>query len=105
MAKSHLARTPLQIGDVNLVNARLFGEVNLTPAPLLSELPDSIANLDADIGVHPSSIDLVEALYLVDALSSAESDPERTAAPLPAMGAVWQSIPATLWQWKGIAPR
>jgi hypothetical protein len=69
MAKSHLTHTPLEIRDVDLVNARLFGEIDLPPAPLLSELPDSSSNLDADIGVHLSSIDLVEALYLVDALS------------------------------------
>jgi len=69
MAKSHLARAPLEIRDMDLVNTRLFGEVDLPPTPLLSKLPDSIAKLDAHIGVHPFSIDLVEALYLVDALS------------------------------------
>jgi hypothetical protein len=69
MAKSHLARTPLEIRNVDFVNTRLFGKVDLPPTPLLSELPDSVAKLAAYIGVHPSSIDLVEALYLVDALS------------------------------------
>jgi hypothetical protein len=33
-------------------------------------LPDSFAKLDANIRGHSSSIDLVEALYLVDALSA-----------------------------------
>ena len=69
MAKSHLTRTPLEIRYVDLMNTRLLGEVDLPPVPLLSKLPDSVAKLAAYIGVHTSSIDLVEALYLVDALS------------------------------------
>jgi hypothetical protein len=43
-------------------------EVDLSPAVLLTKLPDSFADLDADIRGHSPSIDLVEALYLVDAL-------------------------------------
>ncbi len=70
MAKPNLTYTPLEVGDVDLVDARLFGEVDLPPTPLFSELPDSFANLDAYIRIHSSSIDLVEALYLVDALSA-----------------------------------
>jgi hypothetical protein len=105
VTKSNLARTPLEIRDVDLVNARLFGEVDLTPAPLLSELPDSSSNLNADIGVHASSIDLVEALYLVDALSR----PNRAGDELPcrfrAMGAVWRRTPTPLWRWNGVTPR
>jgi len=69
MAKPHFARTALEIGDVNLVNTRLFGQVDLPPTTLLAELADSFAKLNAHIEVHSSSIDLVEALYLVDALS------------------------------------
>lgn len=70
MAQSNLARTALQVRDMDLVNTRLFGEVDLPPTPFLSELPDSFAKLDANIRGHSSSIDLVEALYLVDALSA-----------------------------------
>lgn len=70
MAQSNLARATLQVRDMNLVNTRLFGEVDLPPTPFLSELPDSFAKLDANIRGHSSSIDLVEALYLVDALSA-----------------------------------
>jgi hypothetical protein len=81
MAESDLACTPLEIGDVDLVNTRLFGQVDLPPAPLLSELPDSIAKLDANIGVHSSSIDLVEALYLVDALSRPNRDADAAFGP------------------------
>lgn len=55
---------------MDLVNSRLFGKVDLLPTPFLSELPDSFAKLDAHIRGHSSSIDLVEALYLVDALSA-----------------------------------
>lgn len=69
MAKSDFPRTPLEVGDVDLVNPRLLGEVDLPPTLLFSELPDSFAKLDAHIRGHSSSIDLVEALYLVDALS------------------------------------
>jgi hypothetical protein len=69
MAKPYFPRTPFQIGDVDLMNSRLLGKVDLPPASLLAKLPNAVANLDANIGVHSSSIDLVEALYLVDALS------------------------------------
>ena len=72
---------------MNLVNARLFGEVDLTPAPLLSELPDSSSNLDADIGVHSSSIDLVEALDLVDALSRSNRAGDELPCRFRAVGA------------------
>ena len=47
--KVDLARTPLKIRDMNLMNTRLFGEVNLPPTILLSELPDSFAQFDAYI--------------------------------------------------------
>lgn len=66
MAKSHLAHTPLEVRDVDLVNPRLLGEVDLPPTLLFSELADSFAELDAHIRGHPSSIDLVEALSTGD---------------------------------------
>ena len=69
MAKPNFTRTALEVGDVDLVNTGLFGKVDLPPTPFLSELPNSFAKLDANIRRHSSSIDLVEALYLVDALS------------------------------------
>jgi hypothetical protein len=68
MAKSHLAHPPFEVGDVNFMDAGVFREVDLSPAVLLTKLPDSFADLDADIRGHSPSIDLVEALYLVDAL-------------------------------------
>jgi hypothetical protein len=68
MMKSYLAYTPLQIGDVDLMDSGVFRQVDLSPAVLLTELPDSLADLDADIRGHSPSIDLVQALYLVDAL-------------------------------------
>lgn len=88
MAQSDLARTPFQIGNMDLVNTRLFGEVDLPPIPFLSELPDSFAKLDANVRGHSSSIDLVEALYLVDALSAKyrtkpQHSAESTQRPLP----------------------
>jgi hypothetical protein len=68
MAKSYLAHAPFQIGDVDLMDSGVLREVDLSPAVLLTKLPNSFADLDADIRGHSPSIDLVEALYLVDAL-------------------------------------
>ncbi len=76
MAKPDLTYTPLKIGNVDLVDARLFREVDLPPTPLFSELPNFFAKLDAYIRIHSSSIDLAEALYLVDALSEYERGPK-----------------------------
>jgi hypothetical protein len=50
------------------MNPGLLGQVDLSPAPLLSKLSNSFAELDTHIWGHSSSIDLAEALYLVDAL-------------------------------------
>jgi hypothetical protein len=69
VVETDLARTSFEVRYMNLMNTRLFGKVDLSPAPFLSELPDSFAKLGANVGRHLSSIDLVEALYLVDALS------------------------------------
>ena len=69
MAETDLARTSFEVRYMNLMNTRLFGEVDLPPTPFLAELPDSFAKVCAHIRGHSSSIDLVEALYLVDALS------------------------------------
>jgi hypothetical protein len=69
VAKTDLARTSFEVRYMNLMNTRLFGEVDLPPTPFFSELPDSFAKVCAHIRGHSSSIDLVEALYLVDALS------------------------------------
>ncbi len=63
MVKADLARTPLKIEDVDFVNTGMLGEVNLPPTILLSKPPDSFAQFDAYIRVHPSSIDLVETLF------------------------------------------
>jgi hypothetical protein len=68
VAKTDLAGTSFEVRYMNLMNTRLFGKVDLPPTPFLSELPDFLAKLDANIRPHSSSIDLVEALYLVDAL-------------------------------------
>lgn len=86
MAKSDLARPPLEVGDVDLVNSRLLGKVDLPPTPFLSELPDSFAKLDANIRRHSSSIDLVEALYLVDALSCEIRAEDCSAVPVSRIG-------------------
>jgi hypothetical protein len=67
--ETDLARTSFEVRYMNLMNTRLLGKVDLPPTPFLSELPDSFAKVRAHIRGHSSSIDLVETLYLVDALS------------------------------------
>jgi hypothetical protein len=81
MAKSDLTRASLEVRNMNFMNARLLGEVDLPPAPFLSELPNLLSELDTNIRWHPSSIDLVEALYLVDALSRENRDERSSAVP------------------------
>jgi hypothetical protein len=86
VAETNLSRTSLKVRNMNLVNTRLFGQVDLPPTPFLSELPDSFAKLDANIRRHSSSIDLVEALYLVDALSRKIRAKDRSVAPISRFG-------------------
>lgn len=69
MAQPDLARSPLQVGDMDFVDSGLLGQVDLPPAALLAKLADTFSELDADIRGHSSSIDLADALYLVDTLS------------------------------------
>jgi len=71
---------------MNLMNTRLFGEVDLPPTPFLSELPDSFAKVCAHIRGHSSSIDLVEALYLVDALSHEIRAEDYSVVPVSCIG-------------------
>jgi hypothetical protein len=105
MTKSDLARAPLEIGDVDLVNSRLFGKVNLPPTPFLSELPDSFAKLDANIGWHSSSIDLVEALYLVDALSREIRAEDYSVVPVSCIGPGVPGCADDTSQWQGRQPK
>jgi hypothetical protein len=105
MTKSDLARAPLEIGDVDLVNSRLFGKVNLPPTPFLSELPDSFAKLDANIRRHSSSIDLVEALYLVDALSREIRAEDYSVVPVSCIGPGVPGCADDTSQWQGRQPK
>ena len=70
MAKPDLAHSPFKIRNVNLMYPGMLSQVDLSPASFFAELPNSLAKLEADIRGHPPSIDLVEALYLADALSA-----------------------------------
>ena len=70
MAKPDLAHSPFKIRNVNLMDSRVLRQVDLSPASFFAELSNSLAKLEADIRGHPPSIDLVEALYLADALSA-----------------------------------
>lgn len=69
MAQSDFTCSSLQVRDVNFMDSTLFSEVDLPPAALFSQFSNSLTKLDANIRGHSSSIDLVEALYLVNALS------------------------------------
>jgi hypothetical protein len=86
VAETDLAHTALEVRYMNLVNTRLFGKVDLPPTPLLSELADSFAKLDANIRLHSSSIDLVEGLYLVDALSREIRAEDPSVVPVSRIG-------------------
>lgn len=105
MAKSHLARTSFEVRYMNLMNTRLFGKVDLPPTPFLSELPDSFAKLDANIRRHSSSIDLVEALYLVDALSREIRVEDGSMVPVLRIAPACRGGPATRRQWLGRQPK
>ena len=69
MPQPDLARSPFEVGDMDFVDSGLLGQVDLPPAALLAKLADAFSELDADIRGHSSSIDLADALYLVDTLS------------------------------------
>jgi hypothetical protein len=86
MAKSNLARPSFKIGYMNLMDSRLLSQVDLSPAPLLSEHSDSFTKLRTHIRGHSSSINLVEALYLVDALSMLNLEMLNSNAPSGSTG-------------------
>jgi len=89
---------------MNLMNTRMFGKVDLPPTPFFSELPDSFAKLDANIGRHSSSIDLVEALYLVDALSCDLRVEDGSVVPVSSIAPACRGGPTTRWRWLGVSP-
>jgi hypothetical protein len=70
VAKPNLTDPPFKIRNVNLMDSRVLRQVDLSPASFFAELSNSLAKLETDIWGHPTSIDLVEALYLADALSA-----------------------------------
>jgi hypothetical protein len=105
VAQTDLACTSFEVRYMNLMNTRLFGEVDLPPTPFLSELPDSFAKLDANIRRHSSSIDLVEALYLVDALSRKIRVEDGSMVPVLRNAPVCRGAPTTRRQWLGRQPK
>jgi hypothetical protein len=105
VAETNLARTSLEVRYVNLMNTRLFGEVDLPPTPFLSELPDSFAKVCAHIRGHSSSIDLVEALYLVDALSCEIRAEDCSVVPVSWIGPARRDVPTTRRQWPARQPK
>jgi hypothetical protein len=55
---------------MHLVDAGLFGKVNLPPIPGAAQLPDSLAGRCTNVPCHPSIIGLAFTLYLAHPLSS-----------------------------------
>jgi hypothetical protein len=86
VAETDLSGTSFEVRYMNLMNTRLFGKVDLPPTPFLSELPDSFAKVCAHIRGHSSSIDLVETLYLVDALSREIRPEDCSVVPVSRIG-------------------
>jgi hypothetical protein len=105
VAKTDLARTSFEVRYMNLMNTRLFGEVDLPPTPFLAELPDSFAKVCAHIRGHSSSIDLVETLYLVDALSREIWVEDGSMVPVLRIAAACRGVPAPRRQWLGRLPK
>lgn len=101
VAKTDLARTSFEVRYMNLMNTRLFGEVDLPPTPFFSELPDSFAKVCAHIRGHSSRIDLVEALYLVDALSREIRVENGSMVPVLHIAPACRGGSATRRQWPG----
>lgn len=104
VTKTDLACTSFEVRYMNLMNTRLFGKVDLPPTPFFSELPDSFAKVCAHIRGHSSSIDLVEALYLVDALSRKIRVEDASMAPVSRIVPACRVGPATRRQWLGRQP-
>ena len=105
VAKPDFARTSFEVRYMNLMNTRLFGEIDLPPTPFLSELPDSFAKVCAHIRGHSSSIDLVEALYLVDALSRDIRVEDGSMVPVSRIAPACRGGPATRRRWLGRQPK
>jgi hypothetical protein len=105
VTETDLARTSFEVRYMNLMNTRLFGKVDLPPTPFLSELPDSFAKLDANIRRHSSSIDLVEALYLVDALSREIRVDDGSMVPVLRIAPACRGGPTTRRQWLRRQPK
>jgi len=106
VAETDLTRTSFEVRYMNLMNTRLFGKVDLPPTPFFTELPDSLTKLDAHIGRHSSSIDLVETLYLVDALSYDIRVEDGSMVPVSRIDPACRGGPATRRRrWLGRQPK
>jgi|SRR5277367_4324497 len=105
VAKTDLAGTSFEVRYMNLMNTRLFGKVDLPPTPFLSELPDFLTKVCAHIRGHSSSIDLVETLYLVDALSHEIWVEDGSMVPVLRIAPACRGAPAARRQWLGRLPK
>ena len=73
--QSRLACTALQVRDVDLMDSRLLGKVDLPPALRAAQFPDSLACRRADVPCHAFIIGLAFALYLAHPLFMPERWP------------------------------
>jgi len=63
-----LAGSALQVGNVDLMDARMLGKIDLPPAFGPAQLSDALARRCTDVLCHASMFGLVDALYLAHAL-------------------------------------
>ena len=68
-AQPRLAGSAFQVGDVDLVDARMLGKVDLSPALCPAQLSDTLTRRRTDVLCHAFMIELASALYLAHTLS------------------------------------
>ena len=60
----------LQLADVNAAQPGMASHVRLRPAALFSQVPDSLAEANADVGCHATDMEISFGLNLATRLSS-----------------------------------
>ncbi len=60
---------PMQVGDVDLMDAGLLGEIDLPPVPGAAQFPDALARRRTDVLCHAFMVVLADTLYLAHTLS------------------------------------
>ena len=71
-SQARLAGSPLQVGDVDFMDTRMLGKVNLSPAFGPAQFSDALSSRRADVLCHSPMFGLVDALYLAHTLCGFE---------------------------------